>query len=267
MRENRKGRLFARAVKPGHKRPTIHRIAEFPVPHPRAASQIGNLFIGYEDETYLYEVWDMVRRLFLTSIFTLIHPTRPRQQMNILLLFICFCIGVQGMFSPYTSPSTDALSLALQFCLFGVVFCGLSGYESSNLSDISFWGNFSLFFVILGVVLSILSLLWELYFGRAMTELAIYNDGKCPDDQLSAREWMELYNARLRRRYKELRERRRQKKKQRKQQEVDDKKAAGAAKVFPTNSDPETILEAEDEQNKAANMEPQVIEARRWGSP
>ena len=53
--------------------PVVDRIgSHFPLPTEKGASMMGELYIGYEDEVYYYEVIDMIRRLMLTAGFKLL---------------------------------------------------------------------------------------------------------------------------------------------------------------------------------------------------
>jgi hypothetical protein len=205
--------LYNYTIKKGHEGKSIRKIGpEFPVPAPRSARMLGSLFIGYEDEVYLFEIWDMIRRLCLTSVWTLIYPSNPELQMCLLLLFLAFCIMLQGWFSPYINESADQLALGLQFCMFLSVFGGIALTVTSadytmdafaNNENLLLWTTICFFSIVGGYVFGACSLLWELYFGKMLIERTVFNDGKDPEEQMTTREWAAFYNKRMKDRLNE----------------------------------------------------------------
>jgi hypothetical protein len=70
VRANSKNELFQ--IDHSGRIPVTIRIGpEFPLPTVNGSRLMGVLYIGYEDECYYYEILDMMRRLLLTSGFTL----------------------------------------------------------------------------------------------------------------------------------------------------------------------------------------------------
>ena len=211
-RQNQAGNLFNYVIKKGHTAKQVRRIGpEFPVPDPIAAGLYGALYIGYEDEMYLWEVWDMFRRLFLTSAWTLISPDNQELQMALLLLFLTLCIMIQGYLSPYISTSADQLAVVLQFCLFVSVFGGVALLITSDSDsadsylqneNLILWKSICFGSIVAGYVIGGCSILWELYFGQLFAERTVYNDGLCPEEQMTMRQWFTFYNKRLKERVK-----------------------------------------------------------------
>ena len=145
--------------------PVVDRIGpDFPLPTEKGASMMGELYIGYEDEVYYYEVIDMIRRLMLTAGFKLLInftdnegtkkllsiriykiialtflfifliiflinklpiPVFIDQLMLFLILIILVCISIQGILQPYIQFSTDLLAMLLNICLFVIIFGAL----------------------------------------------------------------------------------------------------------------------------------------------
>ena len=204
---HRNSNLYNYVIKKGHTGKQIRMIGEFPVPAKQSAQQFGSLFIGYEEDSYLFEVWDMLRRLFLTSGWTLIAADHPVLQMCSLLIFIVFCILVQAWQGPYISSSADFLALILQFAMFTTVFTGvcmvvaaggnsIEAFDNSSATEL--WSSLCFASVVAGYSYCFFSMIYELYYGKMKSEWNLYNNGRCPEEQKSWTEWTPYYKEMIR---------------------------------------------------------------------
>ena len=154
----------------GHVR---HIGSTFPVPNISTSKILGTLYIGFEENSYWYEVWDMMRRILLTSVFTLIYRQEPLLQMISILLIIVCCIIIQGIMQPYTSSAADILGMILQLILFIVIFSNIM--MSTDIKHFKKWQTCSFNISVAGLLIGLSFLIWEYTFGDILNEMKIYN--------------------------------------------------------------------------------------------
>jgi hypothetical protein len=262
VRANSKHELFQMEESNSSKIQYVVKIGpEFPVPTLKGARLMGGLYIGYEDECYYYEIIDMMRRLLLTSGFKLLTFVDNDDQLMLwLCFFICTYIAIQGILQPYIQFSADLLAMMLQLCLFLVVFGALniSSLDVPPMTadeivvnqynyKVTALQNFVFTVQILGYIIGGCSMIYELYFGTMFCELEIYNANVSKDKQLTKREWLPIYNKKLKQDIIDM-----EKKMEKKAKEKTTlMKRRNSNKVIPATTSSSSTEEADNDRAKA----------------
>ena len=91
------------------------------------------LYGPYEPEFYLWEVWEMIRRLMATSL--LLAFDGPLSKLFFLIFLGLMTVKYYAFFAPFTSPSDDTLAEAINwivvFAVLGALCAYMSGFDDS----------------------------------------------------------------------------------------------------------------------------------------
>merc|ERR1711998_375782 len=87
-------------------------------------NRFGFLYAIYRRETYLWDVWEMLQKLFLTGIIALIFPGRDLQVVVVVLADLGF-LCVLLIMKPHTHGPLRNLALAASVAITLTMYCGL----------------------------------------------------------------------------------------------------------------------------------------------
>eukprot|EP00937_MAST-01D_sp_MAST-1D-sp2_P004096 g4096.t1 len=115
-------------------------------PDPETAKTYGALYVAYSQRFYLWEVFELIRKLCLTGLVIFIAPGTPLQFVIGCLMSLMFAVSY-SQFKPYLYSEDDTLQLICQLSIFCTMYAGL--LIKSGVSESREFGDGRLFSYIL----------------------------------------------------------------------------------------------------------------------